>query len=148
MKQSNQEAREILIEKCAALRRLRQGLLFTESRLSWPVPNTQNCDAETMERLSAFSERFAKMQDVLASSMRHALLLRGENILTFSDALAIMEKLGIVADQQEWITIRLLRNKAAHDYTTDGNTQAEYFNTLHGQLPLLLGMTDRFLAWI
>lgn len=147
MLQSEQEALEILREKREALNRLRLGLLFTESRLTWPIPNTQTCDAETLEKLSAFSERFAKIQDVLASAMRHSLLLKGENPLTFADVLMLMEKLEIIDDQQEWINIRLLRNIAAHDYTTDGDLQAEYFNTLHEQLTILLGMTDRFLAW-
>ncbi|HCM25610.1 MAG: hypothetical protein A2Z99_14345 [Treponema sp. GWB1_62_6] len=147
MVQPNQEALEILHEKREALDRLRQGLLFTESRLMWPMTNTESCDAETLEKLSAFTERFAKLQDVLAGAMRHSIILQGENPLTFTDVLAVMEKLGIVEDQQEWINIRLLRNKAAHDYTTDGERQAEYFNTLHAQLPALLGMTEKFLAW-
>jgi len=147
MMPSTKEALEILGEKHEALSRLRQGLLYTESRIPWPITNTQSCNAEILERLSAFSERFAKMQDVLASAMRHALLLQGENLLTFTDVLAIMEKLGIIEDQQEWINIRLLRNKAAHDYSIDGDHQSEYFNSLHAQLPALLGMTERFLAW-
>lgn len=147
MLQPNQEALEILHEKLEALNRLRQGLLFTESRLPWPISNTQGYNAETLEKLSAFSERFAKMQDVLAGAMRHALLLKGENPITFADVLTLMEKLAVIEDQQEWINIRLLRNKAAHDYTTDGDLQAEYFNTLHAQLSTLLGMTDRFLSW-
>ncbi len=147
MMPSTKEALEILGEKREALSRLRQGLLYTESRLPWPITNTQSCDAEILERLSAFSERFAKMQDVLAGAMRHALLLQGDNPLTFADVLATMEKLRIVEDQQEWINIRLLRNKAAHDYTIDGDHQAEYFNSLHAQLPVLLGMTERFLDW-
>ena len=136
MKLPNQEAQEILAEKLEALRRLRQGLLFTDSRLNWPVANTQECDSETLERLSAFTERFAKLQDILAGAMRHALLLRGENLITFGDVLSVMEKLAIVDDQQEWIQIRLLRNKAAHDYTTNGE-----------HLASLIQITDRFLAW-
>lgn len=111
------------------------------------MPNTQECDSETLERLSAFTERFAKLQDILAGAMRHALLLRGENLITFGDVLSVMEKLAIVDDQQEWIQIRLLRNKAAHDYTTNGEQQAEYFNTLHCHLTSLIQITDRFLAW-
>ncbi len=147
MAQPNQEAFEILHEKHTALDRLRQALIFTESRLLWPIPNTESCDAETLEKLSAFTERFAKLQDVLAGAMRHSVILQGENPLTFTDVLAVMEKLEIVEDQQEWINMRLLRNKAAHEYTTDGDRQAEYFNTLHSQLPALLDMTGKFLTW-
>ena len=147
MVQPNQEALEILQEKWEALDRIRRGLLFTESRLKWPIPNTDSCDPETLEKLSAFTERFAKLQDVLAGAMRHAIILQGENPLTFADVLAVMEKLEIVEDQQIWIGIRLLRNKAAHEYTIDGEFQAEYFNTLHSQLPALLEMTGKFLAW-
>jgi len=73
MVQPNQEAFEILQEKRVALDRIRRGLLFTESRLHWPIPNTESCDQGTLEKLSAFTERFAKLQDVLAGAMRHPI---------------------------------------------------------------------------
>jgi len=147
MKPPKVEATLILAEKIQSIQRLVSGLQFTASRLEWPTTDTTQYTPEALERLSAFTERFSKLQDVLASAMRHSVILRGENPQTFSDVLAIMEKVCVVNDQQDWINMRLLRNKAAHDYSNDGTQQAEYFNTLHESMETLLAISHSFVTW-
>ena len=40
-----------------------------------------------------------------------------------------------------WHACRSLRNRVAHDYGTDFELTAGYFNALHDQLPVLSGVT-------
>lgn len=104
-------------------------------------------DAAFFETLAAINERFAKLQDVLASAFRHATLLAGEKTNTFLEVLAFFEKLGVVSSSHEWQRIRILRNLAAHDYETDYASVAAHFNSLVTAEPVLVTTAGRFVAW-
>jgi hypothetical protein len=82
------------------------------------------------------NERFAKLQDLLSTAMRHSCELSGERTDTFLRVLAVCEKAGIVPAAEDWQTCRRLRNRAAHDYGTDFEVTASHFNALRGQVPL------------
>lgn len=93
------------------------------------------------EPLAAMNERFAKLQDLLSTAMRHYCELSGERTDTFLRVLAACEKAGIVPAAEDWQTCRSLRNRAAHDYGTDFEVTASHFNALRGQVPLLKRVT-------
>jgi len=67
----------------------------SRQKLSWPlqakVIEGCNRDIATFESMSAMNERFAKLQDTLASAMRHAALLSGEPVDSFLTVLSFYE---------------------------------------------------------
>lgn len=55
----------------------------SEAKIDWPIEadwlGKHKKDVELFETLAAINERFAKLQDTLASAMRHSALLMGEH---------------------------------------------------------------------
>ncbi len=138
---------DLLQHKLAALDRLAAGPRFPVSRIPFPFTDTLKLDEEGRERLSAFNERFAKLQDLLASGMRQGLILSGEHPEGFRSTLSLMHKSGVVNDLDRWQGLRILRDNSAHDYETDGTKQAVHFNELSNELDELLNILARFRHW-
>lgn len=120
--------------------------------LPWPLePDTlatRRKDIEFFTHLSAFNERFGKLQDCLGQAMRHAALLAGEPVDRFLKVLAFFEKVEVLDNLATWQGIRLARNQAAHDYSVDDQTTAAHFNALREKMPALLGTAARLVRWL
>lgn len=97
------------------------------------------------ETLSAFNERFSKLQDTLAAAMRHAYLLAGENANNFLKILAFYEKQEVIVSIETWQLLRTARNLAAHDYEIDYFQIAEHFNTLNELTTVLYVTANNFI---
>lgn len=126
-------------------------LLAVERKLPWPLDGARlqrrKTDELLFERLAAYNERFAKLQDTLGAAMRHACLLAGEDAQRFLKVLAHFEKVGVLESVESWQTLRAVRNLAAHDYDTDYAAIAEHFNALHGLQPDLVRSAARFVRY-
>jgi hypothetical protein len=128
---------------------------FFSDRLSsgipWPLTGnlleSRRNDFELFDKLAAFNERFSKLQDSAAATMRHATLLSGEKTTTFLEVLGFFEKVGVVKSIRDWQRIRALRNMAAHDYSIHYADIALHFNGLKEVLPDLLGVSVRLLNY-
>lgn len=120
-------------------------------KLPWPLQrdylekNKKNVDL--FESLAAVNERFAKLQDVLGSAMRHAALLAGEPTDSFLKTLAFYEKMGVIESVAEWQLYRTVRNLAAHDYETDYGEIAEHFNAMQELLDPLEQSARKFVEY-
>lgn len=121
-------------------------------RVGWPLTGevliTHRKDVAFFETLAAINERFAKLQDTLASTMRHTAILVAEPTEPFLKVLTFYEKVGVLSSVAEWQEIRMIRNIAAHDYDIDENQIAEHFNAINELLPILFGTATNLLAWI
>ena len=121
------------------------------SRIPWPLTGelleTRCKDVDLSDKLAAFNERFSKLQDIAAATMRHASLLSGEKTTTFLEVLSFFEKVGVVRSSRDWQKIRTLRNMAAHDYSIHYVDIALHFNALQEILPELLGVTARLVDY-
>jgi hypothetical protein len=145
------ESRRHLADLIEACQRCAWHLDATAARIEWPLTaeslERRQMDLALFEPLAAMNERFAKLQDLLSTAMRHYCELSGERSDTFLRVLAVCEKAGIVPAAEDWQTCRSLRNRAAHDYGTDFEVTASHFNALRGQIPLLttvtLALTDQ-----
>lgn len=84
--------------------------------LDGPTSHAHAKDIALFEALAAINERFAKLRDSLAATMRHTALLMGEDSSHFLQVLALFEKLGVLESLRTWQQARLIRNHAAHDY--------------------------------
>ncbi len=143
----HQQQRELLDLRLNALARIRHGLSYTLGHLNIPFETTENIDDSTLEALAALNERFGKLQDFLAATMKQATLLAGEPSGTFVQVLSFMSKLGVVDDVDAWQNLRLLRNIGAHEYNTSPVHQAEYFSTLAAAVPMLEKIADRLVTF-
>ncbi|MBS3934744.1 MAG: hypothetical protein KGZ43_01110 [Sulfuritalea sp.] len=143
--------RRHLAELLEAVQRCVYFLDAADSSLTWPL------EPATLERfkkdktlfgaLAAINERFAKLQDTLGASMRHALVLLGEPADTFLKILAFYEKVGVIGSIDEWQTCRAARNLAAHTYETDYAAIAEHFNTVHLMRSMLYRAAGKFVTY-
>jgi len=141
MTASLDDSRGHLADLVEACQRCAWHLDATAARIEWPLtPATleqRQMDLGLFEPLAALNERFAKLQDLLSTTMRHLCELCGERSDTFLRVLAFCEKVGIVPSMEAWQACRSLRNRAAHDYGIDFALTTAHFNALHGQIPLL-----------
>lgn len=129
-----------------AIQRCAWFLHESDAKLAWPIEAEwlaeHKKDVDLFETLAAINERFAKLQDSLASAMRHSALLMGEATDNFLKILALFEKLGVIDSMADWQRCRAVRNMAAHDYATSYADIAEHFNLLH-QLSGMLFQASR-----
>lgn len=129
----------------------RSGWFLHQSALKvqWPISavtlEAHRKDVEFFETLAAVNERFAKLQDTLASAMRHTALLLDESTDPFLKVLAYFEKCGVLESVETWQESRIVRNMAAHDYETNYELIAEHFNALHTLMPMLLRTSQKLI---
>ncbi|MFN3884013.1 MAG: hypothetical protein ACK4Q4_04550 [Rhodocyclaceae bacterium] len=122
----------------------------SDAKLPWPLTSAvlrnERRNEAFFETLSAFNERFAKLQDLLAATMRHTALLLAEPADEFLKVLAYFEKRGVIDSAERWQLLRLARNQAAHEYDIDSEALAEHFNLLHELTAELLIATLRLMT--
>ncbi len=139
------DSRRHLADLIEACQRCAWHLEVTTARIAWPltaeVLERRQMDLDLFEPLAAMNERFAKLQDLLGTSMRHLCELCSERTDTFLRVLAFCEKADIIPSAELWQVSRSLRNRAAHDYGTDFEVTASHFNALRDHVPMLESAT-------
>ncbi len=120
-------------------------------KLEWPLQSSylsqHKKDVALFESLSAINERFAKLQDVLSSAMRHAAMLSGESADNFLKVMAFYEKIGVIDSVNAWQLYRAVRNIAAHDYETSYEEIAEHFNAIRELVGPICQDASRFVRY-
>lgn len=139
-----------LAQLLEAIQRCAWFLHQSEARVAWPLEaawlEAHKKDIDLFETLAAINERFAKLQDSLASAMRHSALLVGEPSDNFLKVLAFFEKQGVIDSTADWQRCHAIRNMAAHEYATNYSEIAEHFNLLHELSHILFHTARRLLA--
>lgn len=141
-----------LADLLEAIQRSSWFLYKSTQKVSWPLDADElakrNKDVDLFETLSAINERFAKLQDTLASTMRHSALLLGEPTDPFLKVLAFFEKHRVLSSVDTWQECRMVRNMAAHDYETEYELIAEHFNLVYSLVPMLLSVSKGLLRLV
>jgi hypothetical protein len=136
-----EESRGHLADLLEAGQRCAWYLQAGAAKVRWPVTGAElaqrSRDLEFYERLAAINERFGKLQDLLATTMRHLCELSGENTESFLRVASFCHKAGILSSLEDWQTCRSLRNRAAHAYGTDYTETAGHFNAMRTQICFL-----------
>ena len=136
-----EESRGHLADLLEASQRCAWYLQAGAAKVRWPVTGAElaqrSRDLEFYERLAAIHERFGKLQDLLATTMRHLCELSGENTESFLRVASFCHKAGILSSLEDWQTCRSLRNRAAHAYGTDYTETAGHFNAMRAQIGFL-----------
>ncbi|NVF12740.1 hypothetical protein [Vreelandella maris] len=145
------EQQRYLAQLLEAIQRCAWFLQQSRNKITWPIDGEwlaeHKKDVDYFETLAAINERFAKLQDSIASTMRHSALLAGESTDSFLKVLALFEKQGVINATSDWQRCRAIRNIAAHDYSTDYEQIAEHFNLLNELADILLVTSQRLVAW-
>lgn len=75
---------------------------------------------EGRDRLEAFVGKFSRMQDTLIDKLLPQFLAAvGEKTGTVLDNLHRAERLQLLADPDQWLSMRQLRNRLVHEYVAD-----------------------------
>lgn len=86
------------------------------------IKNIDTMDMENFENIKlidTFVFRFMKLQDFMGEKLFKAFLIKTGDFrdnMSLIDILDKLEKLEIIDSTEEWIKIRQLRNKIAHEY--------------------------------
>ena len=124
---------EALRDKLKQLQKMRRHLVYSHDKVAswWRVDaDFDGWNEDQLESLAAFKGRFAEFQDHLASAMKLIANIEGEDTRMFTYVLNYMVQLGIIYDMSDWLTVRGLRNAAAHDYSESESTKAKHFDSL------------------
>lgn len=78
-------------------------------------------DVERLETWESFVARFSRVSDIFLSKYIRLKVLNEDPAFrgSFRDFLDMSEKIGLVTSASEWMQVRELRNKTAHEYTRD-----------------------------
>lgn len=140
-----------LSELLEAIQRCVYFLDASSQKLTWPLTadllEAQKKDVVLFEAMAAINERFAKLQDTLAATMRHACILAGELSDSFIKVLSFYEKSVVLESVESWPLCRTARNFAAYDYEIEYVQIADHFNTLKFLTPLLYITSVGFLSY-
>lgn len=114
---------------------------FTTERVSGLVTN--NAEAE---KVDAFAARFGRLQDTAGDKLLPALLRAvGQSPGPVIDNLNLAEKWGWIRSSQDWLSMRLLRNKMVHEYIKDPAVLSDALNAAHDSVPELVASAERLL---
>jgi hypothetical protein len=143
-----QNAKQHLSNLLVAVERCVYFMDGSAKRIDWPINpeklSSHSKDIDLFEAMSAVNERFAKLQDTLASAMRHAAILAGEPTDTFLRVLAFFEKIDVLSSSEDWAAMRAFRNLAAHEYEISYIDIANHFNSLKELIPQLYRTAQAF----
>ncbi|WPL14144.1 hypothetical protein [Thiorhodovibrio litoralis] len=140
-----------LAEQLTALERCAYFALLVDGKVTWPLTvaalREHRLDGDWFEPLAALNERFAKLQDVLGSVMRHTAFMLAEPAPTFLSVLVFFEKHRVITSVAQWHRVRKMRNQAAHDYDLQPAVTAAHFNQIHAELPELVQIAARLVSF-
>ena len=132
--------RELLTDRLRILDRLVDGLRFSARRVPSPLGSETmaTLTPEQSETIAALLHRFGALQDLLGAAMKVAHGLEGGSDEGFPAVLSSMAKSSVLSDIDEWTAMRLLRNRAAHEYDLDPERQAESVQNVLASIPRLV----------
>ncbi len=118
---------------------------FAYSKISNLFPlNLVQYESISQEELSYFDQfifRFTKLQDCMGNKLfKYILESLAENTreLSLIDMVAKAEQLNIIESAETWFTLRLIRNKLAHEYPFNTEEILAGLNELHFNFQILL----------
>lgn len=100
---------------------------------------------EQIQVVDQFVFRFSKVQDAMGERLFKAVLeLLGEEVKTrsFLDILNRLEQLGALQSREQWMELRAMRNRFAHEYDVDTVSMSESLNTAYSHAASLREILD------
>ncbi len=135
----------LIRERLGHLERMEGCLAYSLSKVAAIVPRigAEVLSADDHESLAAFRVRFSDFQEHLGKAMRAVAIEEALDVDRFGTVLALMERLGILDSEEQWRTIRDLRNAVNHEYEDDTARLGEFFTGLTAAAPAPMAMRGR-----
>lgn len=137
------QQKQLLEDRICILQRL-------EARLQWSLDRLPDVDGGAIdnpavsERISAIVDRFCKLQDQLAGSLRHAHSMLGEKQRSFQDVITWAVSQDILPNQAAWLELRALRNRLTHEYDLETDRLPELLTLVRQAKDILAIAITRF----
>lgn len=118
-------------------------LLYSMGKVQSLSSDPSKLSTQELESWEGFVARFARVSDIFLSKYLRAYVLKGDPAFRGSlrDFVNQAEKLGLVEDAEQWMTIRELRNMAAHEYSE--KELAKDFEKMKQLAPFLTSLKDK-----
>lgn len=103
-------------------------------------------DPETLETWESFAARFARVTDIFLTKYLRTRILQADPAFRgeLRDFVNQAEKASLLSDANQWMEIRELRNKIAHEYTKSDLSQL--FQDVLKTTPFVLEEVKRAMA--
>lgn len=104
-------------------------------------------DDEEFSWIEVLVTRFSKLQDFIGNKLMNEFLLStGDSIdnMTVLDKIHKLEKLGIIENEDIWMSMRNVRNHLTHEYPDHPELTAQYLNQMFNLVPNLLNLVEQF----
>lgn len=143
----------ILQKKLAHLSKIQADVQHSIGKMAGPLAIIQKGDASALsldarETISAFTTRFATYQEQLGKAMKSVAIEEESATSPFGAVLALMEKLGILDDPEQWKLVRELRNSVNHEYEDDPSELHQILSGMTASVPWLCVVHERLIAFV
>ena len=106
---------------------------------------------DQVEALDQFLFRFSKLQDAIGQRLFPGVLEMLEEPVketSFLDRLNRLEQLKIIESKEQWLGLRNMRNKLAHEYEDDSQGMSEVLNLVYASYDVLAAIFVRVKNYI
>ena len=129
------------------LHHLRHALGAIKNSLPLTAGTLATLDDESVQDWDQLVLRFTKLQDTMGARLFPAtldILQEPYEERPMLDKLNRLEKLGYLPSTGQWHTLRVIRNRFAHDYPEDDGLKAAYLNEAAEAVLMLRQLLERF----
>lgn len=151
MKQVSEQDRWFVVKQLLLLTEKEvKHLRMTSDRIKALEPDLQWIETlenniEYSEMLDAFVARFGRLQDTLGDKLLPALLrVSLEPTNSQLDNLLRAEKIGWIESSEQWVEIRMLRNRLVHEYMDSAENLLQALNTALESVSVLINTQKHF----
>lgn len=151
MKQVSEQDRWFVVKQLLLLTEKEvKHLRMTSDRIKALEPDLQWIETlenniEYSEMLDAFVARFGRLQDTLGDKLLPALLrVSLEPTSSQLDNLLRAEKIGWIESSEQWVEIRMLRNRLVHEYMDSAENLLQALNTALESVSVLINTQKHF----
>jgi len=129
------------------LQRIEEAYADIKEILPLSVQKYENLSKDEVRDIDQYLYRFSKLQDTLGQKIFKLVLNIYEPMdeaIPFIDLLNKLEKLGFLNNAKEWINLREVRNKIAHQYDDEPYEMTQAINNILNQKEILKDIYQNF----
>lgn len=132
----------ILTETAEKLRKAISHLDYSYNKIQTLPDSLSQMDEEILETWESFTARFSRVSDIFVMKYLRSRILIEEPGFEGStrDYLNKAEKFNLIDSAETWVTIRELRNVAAHEYNDED--LSAFYAKIRSLCPLLLSIKE------
>lgn len=148
---AEQKVRKALVECEIHLDRMRYALTGMAGFMPLDAAVYARLSMDEIQVVDQFVFRFSKVQDAMGERLFKAVLeLVGEEVKSrsFLDILNRLEQLGALESCEQWMELRVMRNRFAHEYGDDAMSMSEALNAAYSRAARLREILDRLRGFV